>query len=721
MIPDQDKLLRSAIAAQKAGDLKNCEALYRELLRMNPDHRAANNNLAMLLFATGRADEAAAIFKKISGLFPDDRYVLVNLASCHARQKQFELALDSFRQAIATSPELELVWYNYANCLKDMGQHADAVIAYDRALLLDSNDAKAWTNRGISLGQLRRYKEALHSHERACALNPRYAEARVNLALTLLALRRREEALTAVDGALALRPDMAGAWAARARASKALHRYRDAVKEYERAVALAPDEADILEGFGELLLLLNDPNASSVLLRLQTLVPQRDYVPGQLLLAQMRTCDWTSLHDATLRPMREGIAAGRKLASPFALLGISDSPEDQLAAARTHVAGMHFTSATPPCAADRSGSKLRIAYLSGDLSEHAVTHLMHGVFASHDKSRFETFAVSYRERPDSSEQTHLKSQFDHWLNVEDESDAKAAERIRSLKIDIAVDLAGHAGGARPGLLARRIAPVQVNYLGYPGTMGAEFIDYILADRYVIPPSEARHYAEKVFYLPDSFQANDSNRVMPDDRLSRLDIGLPEDAFVFCCLNGSFKITPDVFAIWMRLLKECEGSVLWLLGENPVVRENLCKAATDRGVDAKRLVFSQRRNYLEYVAAYRLADLFLDTYPFNAGTTASDALWAGLPVLTCSGRTFASRMAGSLLHAVGLPELVTDSLDQYAKKALHLAHERSSLFALRQRLASNRSTAPLFDSARFTRNLETAYLQMHDHARSGDVR
>jgi protein O-GlcNAc transferase len=313
----------------------------------------------------------------------------------------------------------------------------------------------------------------------------------------------------------------------------------------------------------------------------------------------------------------------------------------------------------------------------------------------------------------------VKRAFAGFFDVGGRSDWEVTEFMRSLEIDIAVDLTGYTDGFRPQIFAERCAPIQVNYLGFPGTMGAPFMDYILADDFVIPPEARHHYSERVVYLPDCFQANDSERAISGRSFARAEVLLPQEAFVFCCFNNTYKINPSMFDVWMRLLDRIPGSVLWLLGHHDAVRDNLRRKAAARGVDPARLVFAARRPYAEYLSVLRLADLFLDTLPFNAGTTASDALWAGLPLLTCTGESFASRMAGSLLRAVGLPELITHSLEEYETRASDLALHPSKLEALRRRLGDNRPAAPLFDTGRFRRHLEAAYREMWERHQRGE--
>jgi predicted O-linked N-acetylglucosamine transferase (SPINDLY family) len=362
--------------------------------------------------------------------------------------------------------------------------------------------------------------------------------------------------------------------------------------------------------------------------------------------------------------------------------------------------------------------RIRIAYLSADFHSHATAALMAGVFESHDRTRFQTVAISFGPDDRSEMRARLMPAFERFVDVREKSDPEIATTLRQMEIDIAIDLKGYTQDSRPGILAHRPVPIQAGYLGFPGTMGADYIDYIIADAVVIPPEHESFYTEKVVRLPDTYQGNDSKRRIAERTPTRAEAGLPETGFVFCCFNNNFKILPDMFAIWMRLLACVEGSVLWLIEDNAAAARNLKREAVARGIAADRLVFAPRVNLDVHLARHRLGDLFLDTLPYNAHTSASDALWAGLPVLTCLGTGFAGRVAASLLQAVGMPELVTQSLEAYESLALKLARDSGALDALKAKLARNRMTQPLFDTTRFTRNLEAAYLAMWERHRSG---
>jgi protein O-GlcNAc transferase len=431
----------------------------------------------------------------------------------------------------------------------------------------------------------------------------------------------------------------------------------------------------------------------------------------------MLLCDWRGYSEECARVI-SGVRAGNAV-SPFALLSLPSSSEDQLSCARAALAD-EFRSPPEPVVRRQyvSRNRIRVGYLSFDLRYHAVGFLTVGLFENHDRSRFETIALSLCPDDGSQVRKRLESAFDQFRDMSLRSDDEIAKLIRGSEIDIVVDLNGFTQGARMHVLACRPAPIQVNYLGYPGTMGADYIDYIIADRIVIPEDQQQLYSENVVYLPHCYQANDDRRPISDVVFSRGQVGLPDHGFVFCSFNNTFKINPPVFDIWMRLLRKIDGSVLWLLEGNANAPDNLRSEAERRGVAANRLVFAPRMKSEDHIARQTLADLFLDTLPYNAHTTASDALWVGLPVLTCLGPTFAGRVAASLLHAVGLPELVTHSLEEYEAAALQLARSTQLLASVKAKLMRNRQAFPLFDTARFARHIEAAYTTMWERYQRG---
>lgn len=546
--------------------------------------------------------------------------------------------------------------------------------------------AEAHNTLGVALVNQARLEEALAAFRAAVSAAPQSAEASNNLANALSQLERHAEALPVLEEVIRLRPQLAEAHYNLATTLQALKRHEDAIAALDTALGLAP---------------------------------RLSYALGMRVWNALAVCRWRDLAPRC-ESLRAQVRDEAIAAEPFGFLAVSPSPAEQLACARAHAREQFLTQAPSIRRVPRTPGRIRIAYLSADYQEHATAHLAAGLFERHDRTGFEILALSYGRDDGSPMRRRLERAFDRFVDVRSESDESAARALRELDVDIAVDLKGYTTGARPGILARRPAPVQASWLGFPATMGVDFIDYLLADPIVVPPGEQGFYGEKLVYLPQCYQVNDAARAISARTPTRAEAGLPAAGFVFCCFNNNYKILPATFGLWMRLLREVPGSVLWLLEDNPAARRNLEAEARAAGVEPSRLAFAPRLPQAEHLARHRLADLFLDTLPYNAHTTASDALWAGLPVLTCAGSTFAGRVAASLLHAVGLHELVTSSAEAYAQLALALARHPHRLDAFKARLAANRASAPLFDTERFARGLEEAYRTMWQTWRRGEA-
>jgi predicted O-linked N-acetylglucosamine transferase (SPINDLY family) len=673
---------------------------------------------AQALHQKGQVAEAARLYKKLLRTQPR-HFGALNLYAIAASQLgQLEEADRALQQAIGIDDRSEVLHYNRGTILRQLGRFADALASFDRALALNANAPDSWNNRGIVLKSLGRAAEALESFARALALRPDHAETLFNQANTLVQLRRPVEAVAVYQNSLALRADPA-VLVNLGNALRDLGRAADALAAYDRALALDASHADALQA--RCLLLMTEARYPEVIATAERALaadPNAPYMLGHLIHAKAHVCDWSGTSELEAR-LHRGLAEGRSVCPPFTLLAIDSTPAEQLAAARIWSADRY------PLArgAYRHGMphdrrRLRVAYMSGEYRAHATSFLIAGLFEIHDRARFEVIGVSTGASDDSDMRRRIEGAFDGFVDASTLSDDEAAGIVREKEIDILVDLNGYSGTVRAGILARRPAPVQVSYLGFPGTSGAPYTDYILADRWVIPDNQQRFYSEKVVYLPDCYQANDSHRAIAPQAPSRVEAGLPESAFVFCCCNNTHKITPGWFDVWMEILRGVEGSVLWLFDANEMVAQNLRREAEQRGVAAERIVFAPRKPLSEHLARHRLADLFLDTLPYNAHTTASDALWAGLPVLTCAGATFAGRVAASLLDAVGLGKMIVTSRDDYIATAVKLAKEPEALHEIRERLAAHRLAHPLFDTARFTRHIESAYDMMWQRYKKG---
>jgi len=633
-------------------ELDKAVVCYQRALSIQPDYAEVHSNLGKVFQAQGRLDEAVACFRKALSLKPDFAETYVNLGNILMEQAKPNESIACYQQALAIKPDSAEVYYNLGLVSKTYGKYSEAIAYYREAVELNPNFAEAYCNQGNAFFEQGKLDNALASYRKALAIKPDFANAWYGLGTVLGAQQKNQEAVTC----------------------------------FRRTLELEPDH----------------------------------FAARTLMLYQLQhMCEWDDLEEniiAVRQKVLETPATSKNLLSPLAFLAIPGATaEEQKLCAERWTQGkfqvlfslrkkMEFEFNRTP------DKRISIAYISADFRQHPVSFLMAEVFELHDRSRFHITAYSYGPDDGSTMRKRVEKSFDNFVDIRDDSYEEAAKKINADHIDILVDLTGHTQDSRSGILALRPAPIQVNYLGYPGTMGADFIDYLIADRFTIPPEKRQHYTEKVVWMPDCYQANDRTRPRPASP-GRINCGLPTEDVVFCCFNQTVKITPEMFDVWCRLLKAVPGSILWLPACNPQAEGNLRREAENRGVEAGRIIMAPLLHREEHLARLQCADLFLDTLPFNAGTTCSDALWMGLPVITCAGDAFASRMAGSLLTAIGFPELITYNLEDYYSLALDLSTDRKKLEAIRCKIIANRDTTPLFDIARFTSNLEKAYTQM----------
>lgn len=628
---------------------------------------------AMAAQAAGRLADAASAWRALAALTGAGE-AHVNHGNVLAKLGQKDAALAAYDAALARDPRLLAALFNRANLLAALGRMAEALADYDRALVVRADMAGIWNNRGVALRALSDHAGALASFQRAAALDGGHVNALTNIAIALNDLNRHDEALAAADRALAVRPGFAEALYVKGTILTACARHGEALAQYEAALAADARHPRALNGAAA---------------------------------AALALCDWPRVD--VYRPRLEAaVLDGSALVQPFTLLGYGAAP-----ALQRQCAERWMTRAAPVQAPLWRGEtynhdRIRLAYLSADFHQHPTAALMVELFERHDRTRFEITAMSFGPDDGSAMRARLVQAFDHFHDVRGQSDAQVARAMRDAQIDIAIDLNGHTLNGRPGILAWRPAPLAVNYLVYPGTTGAPFIDVILADDIVLPAGQQAFYSEAIRHLPRCYQPSDTSRTVAPTP-PRAALGLPETGFVFCCFNAGWKIAAPVFDIWMRLLAAVPGSVLWLL-EGPHAG-NLRAEAVARGIDAARLVFAPKADPAAHLARHGAADLFLDTWPYGAHTTASDALWAGLPVVTVLGDQFPARVGASLLTAIGMPELIASTPQDYEMLALALARDPARLAALRQTLAQNRLSAPLFDSAAFQRDYEDALLAL----------
>lgn len=758
--PNQDQsspnsiksLFQQAFGFHQKGQLEKAQQLYEQILKSAPNHFDATHFLGVIYYQNKQYIKALEILNHAININPNSPFAYGSRGNTLREMGQLQAALDSYERAIALKPDLEQTHINRANTLVQIGHFEAALSSFDQAIILNPKNLDAINSRGNLLKQLKKLPEALANYEQALVLNPQFSQAHNNRGTVLHELRLFEEAILAYDQALEINPSYAHAHGNKANslkelnrlaealigynqaialdpnypqalnnrgvAYKELHQYELALDDFDKALDLAPDLVEAAYNRGHVLRILKRlPEALASYKHAFYNNPHHDLLLGEYLHAKMQLCDWENYskeHAILVQYLQEG----RLASTPFPLLSMIESMSTLKNSTELYVGTNHLnTNANKPHLTHAVRNKIRIAYFSPDFRDHPVALLTAPLFELHNRTEFEVYGFSLGPKSTDSLTARLRSGFDRFLEVGHLSDLAIAKLAQELQIDIAIDLGGYTNGARPAIFSHRAAPIQASYLGYLGSMQADHYDYLLADSVIIPTHHQAFYREKIVYLP-SYQVNDSRRHTPRQTITRQELGISNSSFVYACFNNNYKITPPIFDSWMRILSNTPDSVLLLYADNSYVKANLHKEARFRGVEPSRLIFTERLQYEDYLNQYLTVDLFLDTYPYNAGTTASDALWAGVPVLTRTGETFSSRVAASLLTQLNLPGLITDSAAAYEKLATELALDQNTLKQLKDQLLKNRETSPLFNTASFTKNLELAYHAMIINHRSG---
>jgi predicted O-linked N-acetylglucosamine transferase (SPINDLY family) len=687
-------LCRLGVIRLQQGRFEDAAALLRRALKADKNSADAHQGLAFALTGLERFEEAIRHYERALALRPGFAEAHNNLGHALQRLGRFNAAIAQYEKALAVNPAYAEARNNLGNATHLLGREEDAITHYEKAIALKLDYAEAYWNLGNALRALGRFDEAIAQYGKALEIRPDYAEAHNSIGNALRLLARSEAAIAHYEKALAISPDYADARVNLGDALETLGRQQEAIAQYEKALAIRPSDPDALSKRGDAFTKLKRyDEALATFEEALAIDSGHAHAFAGLASAAKAACDWSRTEKIARELLRRSAAA--TLLEPFTLLGYSSDPALQLACANAYVA--HHVPIAPPRFWNGEvwrNPRIRIGYFGAGFHEHPMAFLTAELFEIHDRSRFEVLGISLGPDDRSEMRSRLVGAFDTFHDLRSINDREAAKLINDLRVDIIVDRSGYTTGARPEILACRPAPIQVNYLGYPGTLGAEFYDYLIADPIVLPFDQQKFVTETIVHLPECYQVNDSTRgIVPTP--TRQATGLPDQGFVFCCFNNNTKITAEMFEIWMRLLRRLDGSVLWLLSTNATAEANLRREAAARGIDPARLVFAGRVKLDQHLARHRLADLFLDTLPYNAHTTASDALWAGLPLLTCHGEYFPGRVATSLLRAIGLPELVTYTLQH------------------------NRLTHPLFDTDRFRRHIEAAYTQMWELWQRGE--
>ncbi len=711
-----EQLFESARAAHRTGNATEAERLYQAVLAEAPDHAHAHQLYGLLLFQSGSPERAEPMFARAATIDPANPAYLQNLAVALIQLGRHAEAIEACDRAIAVKLDYSSAYYYRGSALLKLKRGREAAENFQTALHHAPEDPALLFSLGLAEALQGRIDEAIDAYGRAVAHAPDFIEANVNLANLLVQVRRLPEALEAINRALAANDSMAGIHANRGIILSELKRPEDAMASFEAALARDPSLALAWHNLGTLYRNYKKyPEAIAAFDRALALAPDLPYLQSARLHTALYLCDWRDFdaqRDQFMQRLERGIPA-----TPMEVFSVPTTPSAQFETARRYAADK--CPPIPPMAhaGPRKPGPLRIAYVSADYIEHPVTYLLSGVLERHDRDAFEIFAISHGPDDGSAGRERIRRIADHFIDVREMDNRAAAKTLNDLDIDIAVDLGGHTKDSRPGLLAYRPARVQVNYLGYPGTMGASHIDYLIGDTIVTPREHAPYYTEKLVqlpgcYLPSTPRPSSRPEIMP----TRTDCGLPDGGVVFCAFNNTYKILPQMFALWMRLLTGVPGSVLWMRSDIAAITDNLKREAVTHGVDPARLVFAPRVGAAEHFARFALADLFLDTTPYNAHTTAGDALSAGVPIVTLLGETFAGRVAASLLHAAQLSDLIAHSPAEYEAHAFELARDSVYRASIRARVSG--SHAQLFDADRYVRRLEAAYRAMADRHASG---
>ena len=712
-VPDVHLHLGNTLA--EFGQAEAALACYNRVLALQPGHPAAHFNIGSVHRSAGRLEAAEASFSRALAVAPDDADTHNNLGLVYERQQRLDAAAASYRRALALTPDHVHAQGNLGNVLRAQGRIDEAIACYERAIAVAPNHGDAYLNLGIARTEQGRYADARALFEKVLRLEPRSFEAHHSLGCLLALQGELAESVVQFRRGLEAAPDRANTHNELGTAYCRIGDLDSAAASHRRALELDPGYANAHYALAETLKLQGRlDEAMESYGRALALKPDHIQALGGSVHVRQHLCQWDGIEDLW-RQVRETIATDTGgLITPFSVMSMPTTPAEQLACARAwaqrELAPFIAQRSRPAfdLSAPRQRSRLRVGYLSWGFHRHATAYLTAQLFELHDRGRFEVFAYAYGPDDKSTIRARLRNACEHFTDVSQESYVATAQRIYDDQVDILVDLTGYTLGTRPQILAQRPAPIQVNWLGYPGTMGTEYIDYLFVDPFIVPGNLEPFYAERMVRLPDCYQINDCRREVSDRVPSREECGLPARAFVFCCFNQAYKILPETFDRWMRILRGVPESVLWLAEANHWATENLRRAAAERGVAAERLVFAARKDLPEYLVQYRLADLALDTFPYTSHTTASDTLWMGCPLVTLAGETFASRVAGSILINAGMRELVTDNPGDYERKVLELATSPGKLQDIRRRLQETRDSCPLFDTPRFVRNLESAY-------------
>lgn len=714
-------LLNMSLESLRGSNFESAEFYLKQVLELQSSNPHALRLLGVLFAQRKQYSEAINYLNAALDAMPNNALAWSNLGNIYLEIRELPQALDAYQKSITIDPQYVEAWSNMGNALFAQKRYEEALDHHHHALSLDPSYVQAYSNAGNALNHLLRFEEAIAYYEHAIHLNPCYSEAFFNKGNALSELKRYEEAIISYRSALHLNP---GSEVVLCNIGVVYHKmglHKDALVEFDRSILQNPDYAE--PHFNKAETLLDLKKFEEAIIYFENAIrlkPEIDWLYGDFLHTQLRVCQWDGYSQAA-KKVQEILIAKKKIIQPFALLAISDDPRLHRAASEIYAAEKYPANLMLDEIPKRSKKdKIRVGYFSPDFRTHPVAFLTAELFEKHDRSQFEIYGFSVFKAPDGDEmRMRLKDTFDGFFDVEHMSDRQIATLAREMELDIAVDLSGPTQYSRVGIMAHRAAPIQINWLGYPGTYGATFIDYIIADEVIIPEDDKEFFVEKIIYLPKTYMVDDSKRLPSSRVFTRAECGLPENGFVFCCFNNDYKFNIEVLDLWAKILLKTPDGVLWISENNEFFRKNILIEFGHRGVIDSRIIFANREDLMsDHLARLGLADLFLDTFPYNAHSTAVDSLKAGVPLITLLGKSFAGRVAASLLGAVGLSDLIATTPAQYEQIAYELYKDKEKLLQYKKMLLEARLNGDLFDSNEFSKDIEASYLMMYKRYHDG---
>ena len=709
---DLHNLINEALQLHEKGKIQDAIRLYLKILENKKNDSQLLFLLGTAYIQIGNTNLGIEQLKKSIFLKPENLFAHSNLGNAFKDLKRYEDAIASYNKAIEIDINYAEIHNNKGNALKSLERYDEAIESYDKAIKIKSDYAFAYNNKGNALKNLERYDEAIESYDKAIKINPNYIEAHHNKGNILKDLKRFDESISSYDKAIEINPDYYFSFNNRGIIFQHLNHFEKALASYDKAIEINPNYPETYNNKGNILKELKRyDEALTCYEKAIKLKSDFDYMLGKVLNLNMFLCNWIEF-DSLIKEINNTIVKKSKVIEPFTFLGLIDSPVFLKLSSEKYIKNNFKKDLEIQSLAKYTNHKKpRIGYFSADFHNHATLHLMMDIFKNHNKSNFDFYGFSFGPQNNDIWNSEVKNYFLKFEDVSNNSDKEVAYLSRKLEIDIAIDLKGLTSNSRSGIFSYRAAPIQINYLGYPGTTGADYMDYIIADEVIIPKESSNNYTEKILYLPDCYQPNIKKREISKKSFKRSDFSLPENSFIYCCFNSNYKITPHIFNIWMNILKAVPNSVLWIYKTNETASKNLIKESKAKGVDPNRIIFASYLPNDEHLKRISFADLFLDTFPCNAHTTASDSVRMCVPIVTLIGKSFASRIAASILSCLDMKELITRDEKEYQNLAIDLARDPKKINEIKDRLIDAISSSPLFDSSKFTKNLENIYFQL----------